>query len=148
VEGVKVVGMISVESIGAYSVLPKSQRYPEGLAAGRASIGDFLAIVGNEKSKALSGELTLQMKRHATLPVIGEVLPDDVPGVLWSDHWAFWKLGIPAVMVTDTAPFRYAHYHRASDLPRELDFDRMARVVIGLDRALEGLSNARAATPS
>ena len=35
-------------------------------------------------------------------------------------------------MVTDTAPFRYPHYHRATDTPDKLDYDRIARVVDGL----------------
>ena len=39
-------------------------------------------------------------------------------------------------MVTDTAFYRYPHYHRASDTPEKLDYDRMARVVEGLAGAL------------
>jgi hypothetical protein len=35
-------------------------------------------------------------------------------------------------MVTDTAPFRYAQYHTAQDVPDRVDFERLARVVSGL----------------
>ena len=41
-----------------------------------------------------------------------------IPGVGWSDHGAFWKEGFPAVMVTDTALFRYPAYHSNADRPR------------------------------
>ena len=45
--------------------------------------------------------------QQAQFPSEWAALWDLVPGVGWSDHWAFWKEGYPAVMVTDTAPFRY-----------------------------------------
>jgi hypothetical protein len=42
-------------------------------------------------------------------------------------------------MVTDTAPFRYPHYHRASDTIDKIDYDRMARVVSGLESVVADL---------
>jgi hypothetical protein len=42
-------------------------------------------------------------------------------------------------MVTDTAPFRYPYYHTAADTPDKLDYERMARVVLGLERVVEEL---------
>jgi hypothetical protein len=44
-------------------------------------------------------------------------------------------------MVTDTALFRYPHYHRATDTPDKLDYDRMARVVSGLQKVINDLAN-------
>ena len=41
--------------------------------------------------------------------------------------------------ITDTAPFRYRHYHKLEDTPDKLDFDRMARVVEGVARVIEEL---------
>ena len=35
-------------------------------------------------------------------------------------------------MVTDTAPFRYPHYHEVEDTVDKIDFERLARVVRGL----------------
>jgi Zn-dependent M28 family amino/carboxypeptidase len=62
-----------------------------------------------------------------------------IPGVGWSDHWAFWQEGYPALMVTDTAPFRYPHYHTAADTPDKIDYERLARVVAGLERSIRKL---------
>ena len=39
-------------------------------------------------------------------------------------------------MITDTAPFRYPHYHSAEDRPDKIDYDRLARVVTGVERML------------
>jgi hypothetical protein len=35
-------------------------------------------------------------------------------------------------MITDTAFFRYPHYHSSRDTPEKLDYHRMAAVVEGL----------------
>ncbi|CCK24633.1 hypothetical protein BN159_0254 [Streptomyces davaonensis JCM 4913] len=45
-----------------------------------------------------------------------------------SDHGAFWNRGIPALMLTVTANFRNPHYHRSTDLPGTLDYERLAAV--------------------
>ena len=37
-------------------------------------------------------------------------------------------------MVTDTAPFRYEHYHTLDDTRDKIDYDRLARVVAGSKR--------------
>jgi hypothetical protein len=138
--GTRVVAMLSLESIGYFSTEPASQHYPPQLSARYPTTGDFIAVVGNEASRGLCENLTRELKSFATLPVVGDVLPDAVPEASRSDHWAFWKLGLPAVMVTDTAPFRNPHYHKATDLPDRLDFDRMSRVVAALAKAVEVLA--------
>jgi hypothetical protein len=46
----------------------------------------------------------------------------------------------PAVMVTDTANFRYPCYHKPEDTIDEIDFERMARVVRGLGKVVEDLA--------
>ena len=46
-------------------------------------------------------------------------------------------------MVTDTAPFRFPHYHRRGDTPDKIDFDRSARVVAGLEQVVRDLAGIR-----
>ena len=43
-------------------------------------------------------------------------------------------------MVTDTAPYRYPHYHGATDTPDKVDYDSMARVVVGLSQVVRDLA--------
>jgi hypothetical protein len=47
-------------------------------------------------------------------------------------------------MITDTAPFRYPYYHHPEDTPDKIDFDRMARVVDGLESVIDELVNPAA----
>ena len=79
-------------------------------------------------------------RRHARFPSEGAAIPPVLPGVSWSDHWAFWEAGYPALMVTDTAPYRYPWYHAPGDTPDRLDYDRLARVVVGLEGTLAELA--------
>lgn len=151
VRGIPVAGMVSVDGIGVYSTAPGSQHFPKELAARYPTTGSFVAVVGTEPSRALVDQVTASMKRHATLPVVGDVVAPEIPFGSASDHWAFASLGTPALMITDTAAFRYAHYRQKTDLPAELDYDRMARVVVGLRKAIEDLAegpaSGSAATP-
>ena len=45
-------------------------------------------------------------------------------------------------MVTDTALFRYPHYHAATDTPERIDYERLARVVSGLVAVTTDLAEA------
>jgi Zn-dependent M28 family amino/carboxypeptidase len=65
-----------------------------------------------------------------------------LPGIGWSDQWAFWKVGYPAIMVTDTAPYRYPFYHTAADTLEKIDYDSTARVVSGLTQVVMDLLNS------
>jgi Zn-dependent M28 family amino/carboxypeptidase len=65
-------------------------------------------------------------------------------GIGWSDHWSFWKEGYPAIMVTDTALFRYEHYHSATDTPDKIDYARLARVAAGMARVAVDLAGVEA----
>src|SRR5262249_39377669 len=116
--GDDVVAMLSLETLGCYSDAPRSQRYPLPiLRAFYPSQGDFVAFVGDTSSRALVREAIGAFREHASIPSEGAALPGWIPGVGWSDHRSFWEKGYRAIMVTDTAPFRYAHYHTALDLP-------------------------------
>ena len=73
------------------------------------------------------------------LPSEGAAVLAFIPGVAWSDHWSFWQQGYPAMMITDTAPFRYPHYHSLTDTPDKLSYDRFALVVSGLENVIDDL---------
>ena len=138
--GDRIVGMISLETIGYFSNEPGSQHYPvPGLGAIYPRTGNFAAFVGNVSSRGLVRRALRSFREHATLPSEGAALPAGVPGVGWSDQWAFWQHGYPGIMITDTAPFRYPHYHARSDTPDKLDYDSMARLVSGFEKVVRDL---------
>ena len=138
-----VVAMLSLESIGYFSDTPGSQQYPAMLEHVYPKQGNFIAFASNLTSGALLRRCVAVFRRHATVPAEGGALPEQVPGIGWSDQWAFWRCGYRAVMVTDTALFRNPHYHTASDLPDTLDYERLARVVEGLSSVVENLANGK-----
>jgi len=134
--GERVVAMYSLETIGFYSSAPGSQRYPWPFGLLFPDRGDFVALVGTLSSRALVWETVRSFRSHTAFPSIGGVAPDLVPGIDWSDHWSFEQVGFPAMMVTDTAPFRYPHYHQATDTPDKVDVESLARVVKGMERVI------------
>ena len=127
-----IVAMFSLETMGYYSEEKNSQNYPPVIGWLYPSTGDFVGIVGNKKSRALARETVRLFREHAKFPSEGAALPDAIEGVGFSDHWSFWKYDYPGLMITDTAYFRYAHYHLPSDTPDKLNFPHYARVVDGL----------------
>ncbi|HWQ37921.1 MAG TPA: M28 family peptidase, partial [Burkholderiales bacterium] len=78
-------------------------------------------------------------RREARFPSEGVAAPAFIPGVDWSDQQSFWRRGVPAVMITDTAPYRYPHYHLPSDTPDKVDYERLARLTVGLESMLREL---------
>lgn len=134
--------MLSLETIGFFSDAPGSQQYPFPFGLLYPDQGNFIGFVGNVGSRALVREAVASFRRHAAFPSEGLAAPAWITGVGWSDHWAFWEAGYPAIMVTDTALFRYPHYHAASDLPDRLDYPRLARVVMGLAEVVRDLAQA------
>jgi len=141
----QVVAMLSLETIGWYSDAPGSQRYPFPFNLLYPSTGDFVGFVANPRSRTLLHRVIASFRRHTAFPSEGAVGLESIAGVGWSDQWAYWKFGWPAVMVTDTALFRYPHYHTLRDTPDKLDYDRLARVARGLEGVVRDLVTA---TPS
>lgn len=143
--GDDVVAMLSLETMGYYSDARGSQRYPFPLGFFYPSTGNFIGFVGDRASKRVVLDAVAAFRERTQFPSEGGVLDASLPGIGWSDHWAFWQAGYPATEVTDTAPFRYPHYHTAADTPDKVDFDRLARVVVGLYDVVSSL--ALPATP-
>lgn len=146
-------GMICLESVGYFSTEPGSQYLPPGARlaipeavdrvrrSGRR--GDFTLIVHRTSSRGLA-ETWSRAAAEATpaLPTVllrdprpdgrvGATLGPAVPvlnNLDRSDHSPFWNRGIPALMLTGTANFRNAQYHRPGDTPDTLDYGRLAAV--------------------
>lgn len=140
--GAAVRAMMSVECVGYYSILPRSQAYPLGLLSWfYPSRGDFVAVVGRFADAPLLRRVKAGMRGATDLPVHSLSAPALVPGVDFSDHLSYWAHGYPAVMVTDTAFYRNAHYHEATDTADTLDYRRLAQVVQGVHGAVRTLAD-------
>jgi hypothetical protein len=137
--GDPILAMLSLEMLGFYRDAPGTQRHPFPLGVFYPDRADFIAFVGDLGSRPLVRRALAAFRAHAAFPSEGVAAPGVIPGVTWSDHWSFRQHGYPAIMVTDTAFYRYPHYHLPSDTPDKLDYERMARVTMGLAAAIREL---------
>ncbi|MEB3214374.1 MAG: M28 family peptidase [Leptolyngbyaceae bacterium] len=124
-------GAVILEMMGYACYEAGCQTYPSVLPVEPPSdTGNFLAVVGDLghsfivdafRSSATALQDTDKVPDVYTLqvPTLGRLTPD----LFRSDHVPFWRSGIGAVMVTDTANFRNPHYHQSSDRPDTLDMD-------------------------
>lgn len=135
-QGEKITAMLSLEMIGFYS---DKQEYPPIVGAAYPATGDFIAFVGMSNAEPLVTFCVETFRATAEFPCEGAALPWLVPRIGSSDHWSFWVDGFSAAMVTDTAIYRNKNYHKATDTPDTLDYEKMARVVSGLVPVIEAL---------
>ncbi|MCH8163714.1 MAG: M20/M25/M40 family metallo-hydrolase, partial [Proteobacteria bacterium] len=132
-----IIAMFSLETIGYFSDETGSQHYPPFFNLFYPKKGNFIAFVSNLSSRGLVSKSIRSFRAHSTFPSEGIAAPAFIPGINWSDHWSFWKQGYPAIMITDTAPYRYPYYHSAGDTPDKIDYEKMVYVVEGIEKMLE-----------
>ncbi len=130
-------GAIILEMVGFTSL---EQGYPWLIRwAGYPDQGNFIGVVGNQRSRGFGSTLLNGFRQNPKLPVESLFVLGNgtlLPAIRLSDHASFWDQGWPAVMVTDTAFFRNPNYHAPSDTIETLDFAFMAELVNSLELAL------------
>ncbi|TFH00480.1 MAG: M28 family peptidase [Candidatus Thorarchaeota archaeon] len=142
---ISVKGVLCLETIGYVSSKKHSQTLPEGIGPDmfkifntdpEIKVGDFLTIVGDCNSGLLAEALCTQCELdYISLPYAClqgdfnyEQAAASMPDILRSDHGPFWREGIPALLITDTANFRYPFYHTPADTIDKLDFDFLSKI--------------------
>ena len=138
----KILGMISLEMVGFTSL---KQNYPHTLNSKYyPPLGDFIGIIGNERSKAIMEKVRSSFKTHIPqLPTEFLIVPGNGEGMeeaRLSDHAPFWDQGLPALMITDTGFLRNPNYHLPSDTMETLDFEFMRKVAIGISHSIVELT--------
>lgn len=137
----KISGMVCLETIGCYYDMPGTQRYPPPLHRIYPNTGNFISFVGNLKSRSFVHRSITSFRQHASFPSEGITATELIRDIRRSDHYPFWRQGWPAFMVTDTANFRYPHYHKPTDLPNNINMDCLCRVISGLIQMVKDLAN-------
>jgi hypothetical protein len=150
----ELLGVIDFETMSYTATEPGTQVVPPGIGllyGGQVKRirengfrGDFSCIIYNGAATRLASTLGAALNYQAgprtalllrdpnDLLFIGKVLNRMVPMIrnfARSDHACFWEVGVPALMVTDTANFRYPHYHQPTDTPEKVDYERVAAIV-------------------
>lgn len=135
--------MISLETMGYYSDARGSQKYPPILGWFYPDVGNFIAFVSNFRSRPLLHRAVRAFRANSRFPLECASTFEGLEGVAWSDHGSFWAEGYRAFMVTDTALFRYLHYHEPTDTAERLHYDKLARVVDGLAHVVADLAKEK-----
>jgi hypothetical protein len=138
-------GVLCLEAVGYISSQPNSQNLPRGMQpsmlrthnVSEVTVGNFLAVIGDANSDLLAQSFCKQCE----LPTIDlpyacfraplqykDISALGLRDLLRSDHAPFWQAGIPALMLTDTANFRYPFYHTKADTIDKLNFEFMTKV--------------------
>lgn len=139
--GDNIVAMLSLETIGYFSDKPDSQRFPvAALAMLYPKTGNFLTFIGNLDSRNLLTKCADSFIAAAKFPTQTLAAPPELSGVDFSDQLSFWRMGYPGIMVTDTAPYRYPHYHTNKDTADKINYDCLARVTDGLKKMVRDLA--------
>lgn len=136
---VPVEGMLSLEMVGYFDKSPGSQRLPPGVEAllpNAPDTGTFYALSGKAYASSWVKAVSEGLRASLRTPLVTLVLPDDYHGTDLSDHVPYQDLGFPAAMLGDTSFYRNPNYHRATDLPHTLDYERMADLTTALARWL------------
>ncbi|MEM7675092.1 MAG: M28 family peptidase [Myxococcota bacterium] len=128
IRGIHVMEMVGFTATGA-----GSQRSPAGLPIQLPEDGDFIGVVGNDRSVNFLKTVEFSARKMNDGPRIVSlglrINPERwLPDILRSDHAPFWRADIPALMWSDTAEFRNPNYHRSTDTPDTLDYLFMERV--------------------
>ncbi len=138
-------GVLCLETMGYISKNKNSQKFPEQIPPQMfeifgtqedLTIGDFIAIIADGNSKSLATTFCKQCQDDSvSLPYAClkadfgfEKAAYAAPDILRSDHAPFWREKIPALMITDTANFRYPFYHTHADTIDKLDFDFLTKI--------------------
>ncbi|HEX6701791.1 MAG TPA: M20/M25/M40 family metallo-hydrolase [Gaiellaceae bacterium] len=159
-----ITGALVLESVGYSTAEPRSQGVPTGvgllyrdqirqlrrrelrgdwtLVVYRAAFRQLAHAVADPLAEIAGRDRVLTIREPLDFPLLGPILGRLVP---WtrefarSDHVEFWRAGIPAVQITDTANFRNPNYHEPTDTPETLDYEYLADVVAATACALERL---------
>ncbi|MFC1766500.1 M28 family peptidase [Planctomycetota bacterium] len=91
--------------------------------------GDFVLVLGNQNSAGIASDFKKASRNYASqlscfkTALIGSLLKDSTRG----DHVSYWEQGLPAILITDTGPYRNPNYHKSSDTIDTLDFDFLTK---------------------
>jgi hypothetical protein len=139
-------GAVILEMLGYACHTDGCQRYPRMLPITPPTTrGNFLAVIGDQGHMPLIDSFTQANQSNLpeiiTLPV--PLLGPFTPDLLRSDHAPFWRKGIGAVMVTDTANFRNPNYHQPSDSIETVDREFFTGATQLMVNALTSLLSSR-----
>jgi Zn-dependent M28 family amino/carboxypeptidase len=133
--------MVSLETLGYYSEAPGSQRYPPLFRYFYPDRGNFIGLVSDLRSRRAMRHVAHVFRACSEFPMQHTATFRWIPGIAWSDHLPFWRQGYRALMVTDTAFYRYRYYHTAQDTPDKLAYPAFGQATEALGSCFAALAD-------
>jgi len=135
----EIIGVLCLETVGYTSKEANSQKFPDQMDTRMfesfgtqedLTVGDFLTVIADGNSKSLATSFCEQCQDDSIALPYACLKADfgydqaayAMPDILRSDHAPFWRENIPALLITDSANFRYPYYHTHADTIDKLDF--------------------------
>jgi len=144
--GEALAGALILEMVGYRDSRPGTQIVPPFLGIDVPRAGDFLAAVGDARSRKLLDAFVDGARAAAPdlplVPYATRLRGWLLPLTRLSDNASFWDARYPSLMLTDTAFLRNPHYHQATDTSATLDYAFMAMVTEATAGALARLADA------
>lgn len=140
---IDIAGVVNLDDVGYFTQLPNSQRFPPGMAemfqrhlVDDVYVGNFLVGLADANSGSLLELFASSCKlEEVKLPFAWLQAPfnyEEMKQKMWdllrSDCTPFWREGIPAIFLNDTAEFRNPFYHTQADTIDKLDFGCLAKI--------------------
>lgn len=133
--GDRLVGMVCLEMLGFFAPDDAPAWPPEIPWIARPFLpkrSNFIAAVSDLRSWRFVRRFAAGFRSASPMPLLPISLPRRVEAISLSDNRSYWEHGYHALMLTDTSFLRNPHYHRSTDTPDTLDFDRLADVTLGV----------------
>ena len=139
----EVKGMICLEMLGCFRHDgAEGASYFPGSRLLLPRTDDFIAVVGDWASLSLAKKAYRHLSK--AMPAVRANIPFAHGSILYfSDHRNYAPLGIPAIMITDTAMLRNANYHTTADTPDSLCYPCMASLTAALSSFIHDLTQER-----
>lgn len=137
----KIKAVINLDMIGYYSDSPNSQKIPEGFETAYPKVvgrlnenrnrGNFIIIISRAGADFIANQYLESAADYVpALKVENLEQKGEMVGTLAaSDHVPFWRVGIPAIHVSDGADSRNPHYHSSFDRIHDVNFEFLENVI-------------------
>ena len=145
--GIVVEIMVSIDMVGYFNQKPPTRgllaRWVTHTLKNRINT---TSVIDTERQHGLGLRIATLLAAGSSLDAVTLTPPEGTPGMDFSDHLNYWRLGIPAVLVTNFPVSGNPHYHCPTDTLERLDFSRMVEMVRGIFWMIVRSSDLRSAT--
>ncbi len=137
--------MVSLDSVGIYNSDKQSQKHPYNfMKLFYPEQGNYINLTGRLTDFSEVRQLKRSFKRVSKLPLYSQSIPQNLLGSKSVDHQNYWKMGYPAVLMSDTAELRTknepkggkgrsASKSKLKHVPEnDIDYEKVAMLVQGL----------------